>query len=235
MKKYFTLIELLVVIAIIAILASMLLPALGKARDRAKSIACTSNLKQAGQILIMYGNDSNDFLPAAYDSAKATQKQVMWVYLLKTEGYLSKYPLVQCPSQRLLRAATDTYVYYEAYGLNEFLIRGLEGNGSATYHYRFATISKLLGSNYSEANTILLADSLRYDSSYKDFSQRGFIEKSDAPSSITETTGVIGLRHGDKANLLMLDGHVTAASGRILKESYHFNGGRAANGISMVF
>jgi prepilin-type N-terminal cleavage/methylation domain-containing protein/prepilin-type processing-associated H-X9-DG protein len=64
----FTLIELLVVIAIIAILAGMLLPVLGKAKDESVRIRCVGSLKQLGLAMQMYGDDNNSLLPMPHGS-----------------------------------------------------------------------------------------------------------------------------------------------------------------------
>jgi prepilin-type N-terminal cleavage/methylation domain-containing protein/prepilin-type processing-associated H-X9-DG protein len=77
-RSAFTLIELLVVIAIIAILASMLLPALGHAKDQAKSVACISNLRQIGIGFGMYMTESDGRFPADRGAQDWSVPQIYW-------------------------------------------------------------------------------------------------------------------------------------------------------------
>jgi len=105
-KKGFTLIELLVVIAIIAILASIIMPALGRAREAARRAVCMSNLHNIGLMVLMYANDNEQQLPwylgnhllAHANELAVAPASTEWIGVLGYEMYQGRYRIFICPS-----------------------------------------------------------------------------------------------------------------------------------------
>jgi prepilin-type N-terminal cleavage/methylation domain-containing protein/prepilin-type processing-associated H-X9-DG protein len=93
MRRAFTLIELLVVIAVIAILASLLLPAVAKAKATARSAVCIGNLKQWAQAMQLYVNDNNDYLPPEGTGNTLSQQTGWYVALPKEVGIASYFAM----------------------------------------------------------------------------------------------------------------------------------------------
>jgi len=100
----FTLIELLVVIAIIGVLASLLLPTFGRAKETARGAACMSNLRQVGIALQLYVQDHRNRLPIMRDQPVGTNPPPAGDYLPGADFVLSNYlgavKVLQCPSDR---------------------------------------------------------------------------------------------------------------------------------------
>jgi prepilin-type N-terminal cleavage/methylation domain-containing protein len=112
--RAFTLIELLVVIAIIAILASLLMPALARAKSKGKSIACISNLKQLGLAIRMYADEHDQKYPFAdnevpynyYPIPRPTNVEVITITLSNYLG--GSMRVFQCPSDVFSNAPAIT-------------------------------------------------------------------------------------------------------------------------------
>jgi prepilin-type processing-associated H-X9-DG protein/prepilin-type N-terminal cleavage/methylation domain-containing protein len=216
----FTLVELLVVIGIIAILVSLLLPAMNKAREQAKVVACGSNLRQLGLAEVMYANENHDYFTPPRTSITSSPWSQAQSYLLTLSPYLGDKNVTNGKTNKVFLC--PNYSPYDpafnqicAYGLNE----RIEGvwNTTSNIFTGFTKWQLRRRSVPHPIKTLLIGEK-------NDITDlvRSTVPVVPAPPSVsTSTSEFCGYRmshQGQKSNVLFVDGHVETLTG------YHVSG-----------
>lgn len=182
-RSGFTLIELLVVIAIIAVLASLLLPALAKAKQRAVATKCLNNLKQIGLAAQMHAHDNDDSLPLSAHQGNS------WVTAVQT--YLAGTNLHRCPTD------PNTNRIY-SYALNDFVLPP-DSPGTGTDFSKLTTVP-------APSDTLYLGECADSNNGSDHLHLKP--EEGDPPLNANTFAGEVAVkRHLDGATYLFVDGH----------------------------